>query len=225
MRARIIVVALVLTSLAVACGVVDEGKVERIDPQFGLDDTLPSTTAVATTTTQLATTTTAGLETTTTAVQTEQVRLYFVASGQLTYVQQPLASPVILQQIIAALQQGPPVGDVGIGLRTIVPADADIRVITVDGVARVTLPDGFFVSVTGLSDQLFVIAQLVLTLTNSRGVGQVVFNQAVPLPFGEVRPAGQELTFSDYQSLTGTNTQFAPDPTVPAATTTTTLSG
>ena len=220
MRARVIILGLVLTSAAVACGVVEEGKVERIDPQFGLDATLPPTTIIATTTTQLATTTT-GLETTTTAVQTEQVRLYFVASGQLTYVLQPLASPVILQQIIAALQQGPPAGDVGIGLRTIVPPDADIRVTTVDGVARVDLPDEFLDLVTGVSDQRFVIAQLVLTLTVSRGVGQVVFNQAVPLPFGEVRLAGQQLTYSDYESLTDTSSQLGPDPTVAAATTTT----
>jgi hypothetical protein len=202
----------------VACGVVDEGKVERIDPQFGLDDTLPTTTVIETTTTQLATTTT-GLETTTTQVQTEPVDLYFVASGQLTYVQQPLAAPATLQQIIAALQRSP-AGDVGIGLTTIVPDVADIRVTTTDGVAYITLPDGFFDLLSGLSDQRFAIAQLVLTITSSRGIGQVVFNEAVPLPFGQVRAAGQELTFSDYESLTNPNPQVAPDLTVPTATTT-----
>lgn len=220
MRGRILALALVSVSTAVACGVVDEGKVERIDP-FGLDDTLPSTTVMATTTTLLATTTT-GLETTTTQVQTEQVDLYFVASGRLTYVSKGLVSPVILPLIIAALQQGPPEGEVGVGLTTIVPFDADIRVTSSDGVATITLPPDFFDVVVGASNQRLAIAQIVLTLTVSRGIGQVVFNQAVPLPFGQVAAAGQQLTFSDYQSLVGSNTQFAPDPNVAVATTTTT---
>lgn len=220
MRRRTITVAALLWFVAAACGVVEDGKVERIDPQFGLDDTLPSTTMEATTTTILATTTT-GFETTTTQVQTEQVRLYFVASGQLTYVLQGLASPVTLPQIIAALQAGPPAGDLGAGLRTIVPSDVEIRVTTDgSGVASVTLPPGFFELVGVQNDQRLVIAQLVLTLTVSRGVGQVVFNQAVPLPTGQVRLAGQQLTFNDYESYTDSNPQFAPDPT-PAATSTT----
>ncbi len=220
MRARLIVLSIVFAATAVACSVVDEGKVERIDPQFGLDDTLPSSTLSATTTTQLVTTTT-GLETTTTLVQTEQVSLYFVASGQLTPVLRPLASPVTLAQIVAALQLGPPTDDSGAGLRTIVPSDADIRVTTDGtGVARVNLPEGFFELVPVNNDQRLVIAQLVLTITQRPGVGQVIFNQAVPLPAGQSRPAGQQLTFSDYKSLTDSNPQFDPDPTVTATGTT-----
>ena len=95
MRRRIVCLGILLTMAAVACSVVDSGKVERIQPQFGLDDTLPSSTSIDTTIALFETTTT-GLETTTTAPQpqTEAVRLYYVASGQLTYVSQPLASPV-----------------------------------------------------------------------------------------------------------------------------------
>lgn len=218
MRRRVFVLGVLLTVIAVACSVVDDGKVERIDPPFALDDTLPSSTSIETTTTQLATTTT-GLETTTTIVQTEQVRLYFVASGQLTYVLQPLASPVTFQQIIAALQIGPPTGDVGIGLRTIVPSDADIRVDTDGtGVAFVTLPENFFEGLLP-SDQRLVIAQLVLTITRTSGIGQVVFNVDVPLTTGQVFPAGQRLTFSDYESYTDPNSPVAPDPTPPPTTT------
>ncbi len=220
MRRRVITLGLLLAVTPVACSVVEEGKVERIDPPFGLDDTLPSSTFIQTTTTQLATTT-LPLETTTTLVDPalETVRLYFVASGQLTYVLQPLTSPVTFQQIIAALQQGP-VGDVAVGLRTRVPSTADIRVDTDGtGVAFVTLPVDFFDLIVLPSDQRLAIAQLVLTLTRTSGIGQVVFNVDVPLTTGQVFPAGQRLTFSDYESYTDPNTPVGPDPT-PAPTTT-----
>ncbi len=222
MRRRVACLAVLLTATAVACSVVDEGKVERIEPQFGLDATLPSSTSIATTTSLLQTTTT-GLETTTTLVLTEQVSLYFVSSGQLTPVVQPLASPVTFGQIIFALQAGPPAGEIGTGLRTIVPDDPEIRATTDgSGVATVTLPDNFFDLVPLPSDQRLVVAQLVLTLTASRGIGQVVFNLPVPLPSGLERRAGLELTRSDYESLTDSNPEVGPNPTVQSATTTTT---
>ncbi|CAN5419178.1 hypothetical protein BH10ACT2_BH10ACT2_11910 [soil metagenome] len=221
MHRRLAILCAVFTVVAVACSVVDDGKVERIQPQFGLDNTLPSSTLGSTTTTQLATTTT-GLETTTTQVQIdlEPVRLYFVASGQLTPASRPLASPVTLNQVVAALQLGPPDDDSGAGLRTIVPNNVEIRVSTDgSGVARIILPEGFFDLVPVANDQRLVIAQLVLTITQRPGVGQVTFNQAVPLPGGQVRPAGQQLTFSDYQSLTDSSSGFNNEPTLPAATT------
>ena len=223
MRGRVTLFGIVLVVTAVACSVVDDGKVERIDPH-GLDDTVPSTTTPETTTTQFETTT-SGLETSTTQVATEQVTLYFVSSGQLTPKTRALASPVTLGQIIAALQSGPPNGAEGDGLQTIVPDIPDlIRVTTANGVAIVTLPIDFFELVPVAIDQRLVIAQLVLTLTSSRGVGQVVFNLRVPLPLGQERPAGQQLTFSDYVSLTGSSGPVGPN-TTPAGTTSTTSGG
>ncbi len=223
MRGRVALLGVALAGIAVACSVVDDGKVERIDPPLGLDDTVPSTTEQITTTTELATTT-SGLEAPTTlGVETEPVTLYFVATGKLTPVQQDLASPVTLQQIISALQKGPPDSDVGIGLTTIVPDVPDlIRVTTANGVANVTLPIDFFELVPVAIDQRLVIAQLVLTLTSSRGIGQVTFNLRVPLPLGQERPPGQQLTFSDYVSMTDSN---PPGPDITAGTTTSTTLG
>ncbi len=219
MRFRLVAMCLLFTAAAVACSVVDEGKVERIDPQFGLDDTLPPTSSSTTTT--LPETTTTGLEPATTLVAPEQVTLYFVTNGQLTPELQPMSTPVTLQKIITALQLGPN----GDGLRTVVPGDVEIRVTTDgSGVATITLPDDFFALVEPPAQRL-VIAQLVLTITSSRGIGQVVFNLRVPLPSGVERPAGLQLTFSDYEVYTGTSPQFSPDPTVPAATTTSTTGG
>lgn len=202
MRARILALATttLLVAAAASCSVVDDGRLAPVNPPFGLDDTLASTTT-ATSTTVAETTTTSGEETTTTGVQTEQVRLYFISSGQLTYVVTALSSPPTLAQIVAALQEGPPAGDVGRGLRSAVRADAEIAVnFTNTGIAEVQLPDGFFSVITG-PDQRFAIAQLVLTLTDSRGVGQVVFDIAVPKPSGELAPAGQPLSRADFAAL------------------------
>ena len=224
MRGRVAVLAIVLIGTAVACSVVDDGKVERIDPQFGLD-TLPSSTFLETTTTQQATTTIALETTTPVTVVPENVRLYFVTSGQLNYVLKPLPTPVALPQIIAALQLGPPEDT---GYRTIVPSGSDVVRVSSDGtgVANVTLQADFF-QLVDVSDQRLVIAQLVLTLTKSSGIGQVVFNLTVPLPSGTGRPAGQKLTFADYESMLTDSPivpdPIVPDPTGPATTTSTTI--
>ncbi len=187
---------------AAACSVVDDGKVTQINPG-ALDDTLPSTTSTTTT----VVTSTSEAQTSTTLVQTEFVRLYFIASGQLTYVNQPLPSPVSLQVIIAALQSGPPPDTPG--LRSAIPLplpDQDILVAPPDGtgIATVTLPEAFFDRVA-VGDQRLVIAQLVLTLTDSRGIGQVIFNQPVTKPSGEFVAAGQPVSHLDYQVLTGSS--------------------
>jgi len=179
-----------------ACGVVDDGSVTRIDPPAGLADPAPSSTS---TTTPVLTSSTLGPATT--LVQTEPARLYYVSGGRLTYVNLALPAPVTLQVVITALQLGPPPET--IGLRNAVPSGTELLV-TEDGtgVARVDLPDGFF-DLVAIPDQRLVIAQIVLTLTDSRGIGQVVFDQPVPKPLGEIVPGGQPLTFRDYESLSG----------------------
>ncbi len=205
MRLRVLVIIASLATVQMACSVVEEGTVDQINPPFGLDDTLPTTSTIVTTTT-MAATTTSGLETTTPPVQSEQVRLYFVTSRQLTSVTAQLPSPVTLPQIFAALQAGPPEGELGTGLRSTVPPLAKIDIVEDrSGVAQVELPEGFFDTISP-GDQRLVIAQLVLTLTDSRGIGQVVFNQAVTKPSGEIIPAGQPLAYRDYLSLLSSTT-------------------
>ncbi|MDO8363299.1 MAG: GerMN domain-containing protein [Actinomycetota bacterium] len=201
MRRRVIGIMVAMAALVVAgagCGVVDDGKVDRIDPPFGLDDTTTSTSTTSTTiqlvsTTSISTTTTEGVE-------SEQVRLYFISGGQLTYVDRPLTSPVLLSQAIAALQEGPP--EAGIQLRSALPANVPIEVRTDGrGVAIVTLPEGFFDTIP-VGDQRMVIGQIVMTLLERAGIGQVQFNQAVPKPpLGELVAAGELLTRLDYETL------------------------
>ena len=202
MRTRALVCTVAIAAGMAACSVVGDGKVDSLDPPFGLGDTAASTTTAAPTTTALATTTTIGLETTTTLVQTEPVRLYFITSGQLLYVEGALPAPAALQQIVAALQLGTdPLGDLGAGLRSAVPSAAEIRVTdTGGGVADVELPTGFFDGMPAL-DQRLAIGQIVLTLTGSRGVGQVNFNVAVPDATGEVLQPGTPLSRLDFAPL------------------------
>jgi len=197
MRTRLVLLAAFVAVVPVACTVVGDGKVARINPPAGLDDTLPPSTTSSTTTTELISTTSALVPTT--VVQTEPVRLYFITNGQLTYVTQAVPAPAAPQLIIKALQAGPQ-GELGFALRTAVPSRAAVNVQTNAGIAVVDLPPGFFDSIA-VTDQRLVIGQIVLTLTDSRGVGQVQFNQAVPKPSGEVMPSGQLLTKNDFQTL------------------------
>ena len=219
MRGRSVVLTSVLLlavpMVAVACGVVGPGTVEHINPPAVLSQTIPTTTLPPTTD---AATSTSGQQTTTTQVQTEQVRLYFIASGQLNPASAALAAPASLTQIMAALQGGPPQGDAGQGLRTALPpvitAADEIKVANNNkGVAVVELPKRFFDNIA-VADQRLVIAQIVLTLTDSRGIGQVEFNQTVPRASGESVAAGSPLSRADFVSLTDAGT--------PATTTTTT---
>lgn len=195
-----------LLAFAIAsCSVVDDRSVEPVDPPFGLDDTLavPTSDPASDTTdpTGSGASTSVAPATTEPPVQTEQVRLYFIASGRLTYVAAQLPSPVVLAQLVAALQAGPPAGDLGAGLRSALPALLEINVTTDgSGIAEVQLPDGFFDALT-VGDQRLVVAQLVLTLADSRGIGQVTFDEAVPKPSGELTPAGQPLAYRDFESL------------------------
>lgn len=219
MRGRLVLIPAALVALAVevtACSVVGDGKVERLEPQFGLDATTTSTTEPATSTTAAETTTT-DLLSSTTQVPTELVRLYFITEQQLKFVATPLPADPSLNQIIAALQAGPPDNELGVGLRSAVPGN--ITIAATDngtGVAAIQLPAGFFTNVAE-PDQRLATAQLVLTVTDSRGIGQVTFNQQVLKPSGAVAPAGTPLSRSDFASLlegavstTGTSTTVAP---------------
>ncbi len=224
MRVRLLVLTAVLTGAAVsfgACSVVGNGKVDTVDAPFGLDETLPSSTTIAPTTTALATTTT-GLDTSTTGVPTEPVRLYFITSGQLNFVPTPLAIGPSLGQIVAALQAGPPDNELGVGLRNAVPDDVEIKANDNNaGVAIVELPEGFFDGIPAAADQRLATAQLVLTLTDSRGIGQVQFNQAVQKPSGALAPAGELLSRSDFLALVeGATTPSTSSTTTSTSTTT-----
>jgi spore germination protein GerM len=225
---------LVLTALpivVVACGVPQASEFEQIsgdDVQFGLDQTTTTSTSTIPPTTIDATSTTIA-QTTTTEIPTELVQLYFVAGSQLNPVSQPLTSPVVPQRALSALQEGPP-SDIGLGLRTTIPEDADITVVRERGTAVIDLPADIFDNMP-LRDQPLFFAQLVLTIGQLGGIGPVVFTldgepaRAIRGTDGSTGEPGEAVTVDDYlgllagapQTTTSTTTTIAVPPATEVA--------
>jgi len=166
---RLSLVALATLS---GCGFPSENSAQRIadsDLPAGLR---PSDTAVATT-----------------VVDTESATLWFVQDEKLVAVRHRLAAPVTIELITLDLLTGPQPAEQSRGLRSATPdTDAVLQVSLTRGTAVVQLSASF--ADIPANDQVFAIGQLVLTLTDFRGVGSVQFVRddepiAVPLPTGE----------------------------------------
>ncbi len=198
----------VLAAVLGACGVPDRGPVHQLDRvPFGLDVTTTSstTTSSTTSTTLVAVTTTMPPPTTPPATTpTEAIHLYLVSGEQLRPATVQLPAGPTLGDVLQALTAGPPPGSTG--LRSALDAGASItgrddR----NGVATVDLPAGFF---EGLStvDQRLAIGQIVLTLVERPGIGQVRFTRggapfAVPRGSGELSGAGAVVSRLDFLDL------------------------
>ncbi len=225
---RILVLA-ALPLIAIACGLPQSSEFEQIsgnDVQFGLDQTTTTSTTTIPPTTIDATSTTIAL-TTTTEIPTELVKLYFVAGSQLNPVSLPLTSPVVAQRALSALQEGPP-SDIGLGLRTTIPANADITVVRERGTAVIDLPADIFDTMP-LRDQPLFFAQLVLTIGQLSGIGPVVFTldgepaRAIRGTDGSTGEPGEAVTVDDYLGLLAgapqtttstTTTEVVPQPEI-----------
>src|SRR5215210_6988163 len=125
MRVRVAAMSVALVALVVACGIPDDGQVSRIQDKDlrQLGDTIPTTTTTTSTTpptTLEPATTTIAVDVPTT-IATEEVTVYFVSGGRLKGYPRSLARPATTNQVLTALQEGPPSGDAGVGLRTAVP--------------------------------------------------------------------------------------------------------
>jgi hypothetical protein len=225
---RLAVISLVLLGLVAACGIPDNGGVSRIpDNNLGaLNDTIP-TTAVPTTVEP----TTATLEAnTSTTIATEDVTLYFISGGILVPFTGVLRKGATAFEVLSALQQGPPPGVIGIGLRTAVPTadQAPLTVKTDDsGVATVDMPANFY-DWMKTDDQRLAIGQIVLTLTDVGRVGQVLFTRlkepiGVPRGSGDFSEAGQPLPPRDYLDLLQSSVATTTSTTTTTTTTTTTI--
>lgn len=213
MRIRVVSIAVALVIVAVACGIPGSGNVARVPPNKieALNATVPTTATTTTTippTTIEPTTTTIPAITTTTIV-TEDATLYFIDNnGVLVSYPRALRQGATSSEILQALEEGPLPGNLGIGLRSAVPSRSAAPLkVTEDGsgVATVDLPANFFEIVTP-EDQRLAIGQIVLTLTQIRGVGQVLFTLAggpttVPRGAGDQSQAGVPLPARDYAEL------------------------
>ncbi|MGZ4762232.1 MAG: GerMN domain-containing protein [Ilumatobacteraceae bacterium] len=224
---RLTTISSVLLGLIAACGIPANGDVSRIpDQKIGvLGEALPTTTTTTPPTTLEPTTTTIP-ELTSTTIATEDVTLYFISGGLLQPFTRALPKRPSAGQVLAALQEGPPSNELGVGLRSAVPSPAlaPLRVSEDgSGVATVDLSTNFFALVMP-EDQRVAIGQIVLTLTEVGRIGQVRFTQdgrdiGVPRGSGDFSEPGQALPPRDFLELLQTT---ATTTTTTTATTTTT---
>lgn len=196
----------------VGCSIPGSGEVTSIDPNRIPYELNATTTSSPPTTVPATTTTSPVIETTTTISSTipvELVSLFFVAGTQVVPIDRPLLSPAAPPQVLAALAEGPPEGDAAAGLRSALPTDFAAQVTVERGIATVVLPATFITDLPG-GEQRLAIAQIVLTLTQQSGVGQVRFTsnnepQAVPRGRGDLSSPGATVACDDYANLLPSN--------------------
>ncbi len=202
--------------LAAGCGVGGDGDLQRIGSGdlAGLDQTTTSTTTSTSTTTTTTVPPTASVAVgststaaTTTTIPTEPVELYFIAGDVLEGVTQELTRGPGPSRVLEVLESGPPSGDAGIGLTSLVPPGLTRPVIeSGTGVATVDLVGELFEGIEGGVDQRRAIAQIVLTLTRRPGIGQVRFtldgeDLSVPKLGNVLSEPGEAVARIDYESL------------------------
>jgi spore germination protein GerM len=127
----------------------------------------------------------------------------------LTAVTRQLASPAP-NQVLAALTSGVPDGTEYEGLTTALPADLVWNVEVASGIATVELPAEFQSDIP-VGDLPIAFGQIVLTLTNRPGIGQVTFTVAgQPIAAvnsnSELTDAGAAVVCEDYSALARTAT-------------------
>lgn len=237
---RLVVLTIVMITGAVACGLPRDGEFEAISPEqdeSGLSEspttsttTMPTTTTSPQSTTTIDGTTTTSVAQTTTTIATELVDIYFPSGRGLASIPRTMPANPSLTQVMGAILEGPPAGELGITLRRVLPdglRERDIPVANAAGVATVDLPEGIFDSLDAI-DQRLLFGQIVATLTNCcAGIGQVVFTldgqpTRVYRGNGETTEPGEAVSSDDYTNLltgaTGTPATTAPPTTMPPTT-------
>ena len=119
----------------------------------------------------------------------EPIDIWLVRDDRLAATRHRVDPPVTPQVALAELLSGPSEAEQNRSLRSAVPdAEVVIGVEVLGGVASVDLASTF--SEIPASDQVLAVGQIVLTLTDLRGIGRVRFivdevQIAVPLPTGD----------------------------------------
>ncbi len=177
-------VAVVVT--VAACGVPTDRtatKVRARDVPFGLLDKNSG-----------ATTSTSGAE---------RVVIYLARDEKLVAVPRSIAQPVTLDSLIVTLRKGPTSGEVSAGVRSALPAARSVRSV---GIARdrATLELDRRFTTLSADDQVLALAQIVFTVTERPGVGQVRFTRdgaAIEVPRGNRSLTSARVTRDDYAAF------------------------
>ena len=100
--------------------------------------------------------------------------IYLARGGRLVPTARSLPPPLTLQRVLRALGRGPTSPEVAAGIRTALPVEGTPRSVRVArGTATVDLPTSFTTLSRG--DQVLALAQIVYTVTDHPGIGQVQF--------------------------------------------------
>ncbi len=189
--ARLVVAAAFACTACTACGVPLEDDASPLSPDQLPDGLRPSASTIV------------GEQVPDTSVDQEPVDVWFVREDRLSSARHRIDPPVTPERVLAELLTGPTEAEQDRSLRSAVPDAAVVTSVSVaGGVATVGLAPEF--SDIPASDQVLAVGQLVLTLTDQRGIGRVRFvvddaQIAVPLPSGE--SSDQSVSRDDYISL------------------------
>ena len=218
------VLALGLAACGIPTGDETFSEIPSEEVPFGLDS--PSTTTSTTTTTTPIAPATTEVRSTTTVVPLEEVDIYFLSRGRLQPVPVALTTDFAPDQVVDALEKGPPNG---VGLDTHIEPGLIVSTDVAEGVVTVDL-DGEIFGRIAASDQAEAIGQIALTMIdNVDRVGSVLFTLAgepTQVKKGDslLTEPGEAVTFDDYAALLTTSTpttsttvptQTVPDPAVP----------
>jgi len=194
--APVTVAVAVMVAVTAGCGAQPRVAYEPLVPPADLSEVTTTTTS-----TTIATTAATTIVPTTT-VPTELVAVYFVGTGQLRRTERSRPRGVSVSDVLDLLAAGPDTASPS--LRSAIPATPRVlnRVTVSGGVATVDLNPA--VRDLTRSEQSFAFGQIVLTLTERPGVGQVRFTLggsplAAFLPDGSQRDA--PVAKEDYQIL------------------------
>jgi hypothetical protein len=136
----------------------------------------------------------------------EPVDVWYVSDDRLVSTRHRIDPPTTPQKTLEELLSGPTEAEQNRSLRTAIPdAAAVVDVSVARGVATVTLTPAF--SEIPAGDQVLAVGQIVLTLTDQRGIGRVRFAVddaaiAVPLPSGET--SGDSVSRDEFIELANT---------------------
>lgn len=134
----------------------------------------------------------------------ELATVWFIRDAALAASTHEVPSPAAAASVVADLLAGPTSADQARGLRSAIPDAAVVVAVTLArGTASIALTAAF--AEIPAPDQVLAIGQLVMTLTDLRGIGRVRFLVddvpiAVPLPGGEA--SDEAVTRDDYVDLT-----------------------
>lgn len=144
-----------------------------------------------------------GTSTSSTAAPSDGAVLYLVGQAGLAPVRRPVRSPVSVRVVVEALGQDPPPTEEGLGLRSVLAAEAFVlgaRAAT--GVGRIDLAEQF--RSLPEREQTLALAQLVLTATEVEGVDRVAFTlngEPLDVPTADGTLRSGSVTREDYVSL------------------------